>query len=80
VAVAGGSADWVKPFRVQAVDTVGAGDCFNGAFAVALLEGNDPFAAARFAAAAAAISVTRAGAQASMPTRAEVDAFLAAHK
>ena len=78
VAVAGGRADWVKPFRVQAVDTVGAGDCFNGAFAVALLEGNDPFAAARFA--AAAISVTRAGAQASMPTRAEVDAFLAAHK
>ncbi len=80
VSVAGGKADWVKAFRVKAVDTVGAGDCFNGAFAVALLEGNDPFAAARFASAAAAISVTRAGAQASMPTRAEVDAFLAAHK
>jgi ribokinase len=79
VAIAGGKAAWVKPFRVQAVDTVGAGDCFNGAFAVALLEGNDPFAAARFASAAAAISVTRAGAQASMPSRAEVDAFLAAH-
>ena len=77
VAQAGGKAAWVKPFPVQPVDTVGAGDCFNGAFAVALLEGNDPWAAARFASAAAAISVTRRGAQASMPSRAEVDAFLA---
>ena len=77
VAVAGGAAAWVHPFRVDVVDTVAAGDCFNGAFAVALLEGKDPFAAARFASAAAAISVTRRGAQASMPTRAEVDAFLA---
>jgi ribokinase len=77
VAVAGGKAAWIRPFRVEAVDTVGAGDCFNGAFAVALLEGNDPWAAARFASAAAAISVTRRGAQASMPSRAEVDAFLA---
>jgi ribokinase len=76
VAVAGGKAAWVKPFPVQAVDTVGAGDCFNGAFAVALLEDNDPWAAARFASAAAAISVTRRGAQASMPSRAEVDEFL----
>jgi len=79
VAVAGGKAAWVRPFHVQAVDTVGAGDCFNGAFAVALLEGKDPWAAARFASAAAAISVTRKGAQASMPARNEVDAFLAAH-
>jgi ribokinase len=77
VAQAGGKASWVKSFPVKAVDTVGAGDCFNGAFAVALLEGNDPWAAARFAAGAAAISVTRRGAQASMPSRAEVDAFLA---
>jgi ribokinase len=76
VAVAGGKAAWVKPFPVQAVDSVGAGDCFNGAFAVALLEGNDPWAAARFASAAAAISVTRRGAQASMPSRADVDEFL----
>ncbi len=79
VAAAGGKAAWVRPFAVQAVDTVGAGDCFNGAFAVALLEGCDPWAAARFASAAAAISVTRPGAQASMPSRAEVDAFLANH-
>jgi ribokinase len=72
-----GKAAWVKSFPVQPVDTVAAGDCFNGAFAVALLEGRDPWTAARFASAAAAISVTRHGAQASMPSRAEVDAFLA---
>lgn len=59
VAMAGGEAGWVRAFHVEAVNTVGAGDCFNGAFAAALLEGNDPFAAARFASAAAAISVTR---------------------
>jgi ribokinase len=76
VAQAGGRAEWVKPFQVEAIDTVGAGDCFNGAFAVALLEGLDPWAAARFANAAAAISVTRRGSQSSMPTRDEVDAFL----
>jgi ribokinase len=79
ISVAGEKGAWVKPFRVEAIDTVAAGDCFNGAFAVALLEGNDPWAAARFASAAAAISVTRRGAQASMPARADVDAFLAQH-
>jgi len=77
VAVAGGKTDWVQPFAVEAIDTVAAGDCFNGAFAVALLEGKDPWAAARFACAASAISVTRRGAQASMPTRADLNAFLA---
>ncbi len=75
VAIAG-DARWVEAFPVQAVDTVAAGDCFNGAFAVALLEEHDPWSAARFASAAAAISVTLRGAQASMPTRAEVVAFL----
>jgi ribokinase len=79
VAVAGGKAAWVPRFQVEAIDTVGAGDCFNGAFAAALLEGNDPWESARLASAAAAISVTRRGAQASMPSRAEVEAFLAAH-
>jgi len=76
VAVADGRAEWVKPFKVDAIDTVAAGDCFNGAFAVALLEGKDPWAAARFANAAAAICVTRKGAAASMPLRSEVDEFL----
>jgi ribokinase len=65
----------VRAFAVDAIDTVGAGDCFNGAFAVALLEGQDALHAARFASAAAAISVTRCGAQASMPSRVEVDEF-----
>lgn len=77
VAVAGGEKRRVRYFPLDAIDTVAAGDCFNGAFAVALLEGKDPFAAARFACAAAAISVTRRGAQASMPSRVDVDAFLA---
>jgi ribokinase len=80
VALAGGKAEWVRPFCVKAIDTVGAGDCFNGAFAVALLEGRDPWTAARFASAAAAISVTRRGAQASMPSREETDDFLVQHK
>lgn len=76
VAVADGRAEWVRAFPVQAVDTVAAGDCFNGAFAVALMEGRDPWEAARFAAAAAAICVTRRGAQEAMPGRAEVDALM----
>ena len=69
-------AAWVPGFKVEAVDTVAAGDCFNGAFAVGLMHGMDPWEAGRFANAAAAISVTRRGAQASMPTREEVDAFV----
>jgi ribokinase len=67
---------YVPGFRVDAVDTTAAGDTFNGALAVALGEGLDIEPALRFANAAAAISVTRAGAQASVPTRAEVDRFL----
>jgi ribokinase len=63
-------------FQVHAVDSTAAGDAFNGAFATALLLGRDPAAAAHFASAAAAISVTRAGAQPSMATRAEVEALL----
>ncbi len=67
----------IPAFRVTAVDTVAAGDAFVGAFAVALLEGKPAQAAARWASAAAAISVTRKGAQPSLPRRAEVEAFLA---
>ncbi len=80
VATKDGRAKWLPAFRVKAIDSVGAGDCFNGALAVALMEGQDPIVAAHFASAAAAISVTRRGAQASMPTRAEVDRFLATHQ
>jgi ribokinase len=65
-------------FPVTAVDTTAAGDTFNAGFAVALAEGMDIERALRFANAAAAISVTRLGAQASAPSRAEVDALLSA--
>lgn len=65
-------------FAVNAIDTTAAGDAFNGAFATALMLGMEQMEAARFASAAAAISVTRAGAQPSMPTRAEVDELLGA--
>lgn len=57
-------------------ETTGAGDCFNGAFAAALAEGREVDAALRFATAAAALSVTRAGAAASMPGRKEILALI----
>lgn len=68
---------YAPAFPVEAKDSTAAGDTFNAALAVALAEGKEIPAALRFACAAAAISVTRPGAQASIPTRAEVDAFLA---
>jgi ribokinase len=71
------AAQQVPAFTVDAVDTTAAGDCFNAAFAVALTHGKPPAEAARYASAAAAISVTRAGAQPSLPSSAEVEAFLA---
>jgi ribokinase len=66
----------VPPFAVRAVDSTAAGDTFNAALAVALVEGTAMEQALRFASAAAAISVTRAGAQTSAPARAEVDSLL----
>jgi ribokinase len=71
--------DHVPGFVVDPVDTTAAGDTFNAAFAVALAESMPVHVAARFAHAAAAISVTRFGAQSSIPTRAEVEAFLVTH-
>jgi len=76
VALANGTRELVPAYPVQAVDTTAAGDAFNGAFAVALLNGQSPLEAAAWASAVAAISVTRRGAQASMPTASEVDRFL----
>jgi ribokinase len=77
IAVAG-DREWRWPgHRVQAVDTTAAGDAWNGAFAVALAEGRTVDEAGAFASAAAAISVTRAGAQPSMATCDEVETFLA---
>ncbi|WP_386698304.1 ribokinase [Lonepinella sp. MS14436] len=71
-----GQQEIVAGFRVKAVDTTAAGDTFNGAFLVALLDGKPLQDAIRFAHAAAAISVTREGAQPSIPTRAETLDFL----
>jgi ribokinase len=65
------------PFPVRAVDSTAAGDTFNAALAVSLAEGAGMEDALRFANAAAAISVTRAGAQTSAPARAEVESLLA---
>jgi ribokinase len=59
------------------VETTGAGDAFNGGFAVALSEGRDVVEAVRFGCATAGISVTRPGTAPSMPTRAEIEALLA---
>jgi ribokinase len=58
--------------RVTAVDTTGAGDCFNGVFAAALAEGFGLAEAVRLAIKGAGIAVTRNGAQASMPARHEI--------
>ena len=66
----------VPGFKVKAVDTTAAGDIFNGALAVALGEGKPLKQAVRFANAAAAISVTRLGAQLSAPARREIEKFL----
>lgn len=68
----------VPAFRVaQVVDTTGAGDAFNGGFAVALAEGKSPLEAIRFANATAALSVQRPGTAPSMPTRDEIEGVLA---
>ncbi|WP_269935204.1 ribokinase [Serratia liquefaciens] len=71
-----GNGKLVPGFKVKAVDTIAAGDTFNGALVTALLEGKTMAVAVRFAHAAAAIAVTRPGAQPSVPWREEIDAFL----
>jgi ribokinase len=67
----------VPAFPVEVVDTTAAGDSFIGALGVAIGEHRPPAEVLRFAAAAAALSVTRLGAQSGIPTRARLDAFLA---
>lgn len=75
--VAGDAVGGLVPgFKVRAVDTTAAGDVFNGALAVALAEGRPIMDAVRFANAAAALSVTRRGAQPSAPRRKEIDRLL----
>ena len=75
LATAGGH-ERVPGFKVKALDTTAAGDIFNGALGVALTEGKPLRDAVRFANAAAALSVTRLGAQPSAPSRAQIDRFL----
>ena len=76
VAVSAAGTIRVPAFRVRPVDTTAAGDVFNGALAVALGEGQPLSDAIRFASAAAALSVTRAGAQPSAPRRAAIRRLL----
>jgi ribokinase len=75
-AAGGGFEGFLPAFSVRPVDTTAAGDVFNGALAVALAERQELGAALRFASAAAALSVTRLGAQPSAPQRAEIERFL----
>jgi sugar/nucleoside kinase (ribokinase family) len=74
--IEGGALKRLPVFKVEAVDTLGAGDAFHGGFALALAEGHDEVAAMRFGAAAAAIKCTRFGGISGTPTRAEVQALL----
>jgi len=72
-----GRRERVAPFKVEAIDATGAGDAFDGAFLCEYLASGDPFAAARFANVAAALSTRGYGAIAPLPTRAQTLAALA---
>lgn len=63
----------IPAIKVQAIDTVGAGDCFNGVLASKLNQGKDLITSVKYATAAASIAVTRRGAQASMPYLHEIE-------
>jgi 2-dehydro-3-deoxygluconokinase len=64
--------------QVDAIDATGAGDCFDGAFIARVVAGDDVFAAARYANAAAALATTGYGAVAPLPRREDVERLLAA--
>ena len=70
---------FVDSFRVQAVDTTGAGDAFNGGFAHAIAEGMELKEAVRYGSAVAALSVTKVGTAPAMPYKEEVEKFLQEH-
>ena len=79
--VAEGAADGpffhhLEAYELEAIDATAAGDCFMGAFATRFAEGLTVLEAAQFANAAAALSVTKRGAQPSLPHRVEVDEFV----
>jgi ribokinase len=71
-----GKTTHIAPPAVSVVDTTAAGDCFAGAFTVALTGGQPPDEALRFAVYASALKVTKFGAQSGLPTRAEVESLL----
>jgi sulfofructose kinase len=71
-----GSVRHLSAFVVEVVDTLGAGDVFHGAFALAVVEGQSLESALRFAAGAAAVKCTRVGGRAGIPNRRDVAAFL----
>lgn len=71
-----GKSEIVPAYRVDAIDTTGAGDAFNGGLLTALAEGKSLADASRFANALAALSVQRIGTTPAMPTREEIDAFI----
>ena len=71
------SKEMIAGYQVKAVDSTAAGDAFTGSLAYGLARGNSIKDAAVYANAVAAVSVTRYGAQPSMPTTKEVDAFIA---
>jgi ribokinase len=72
-----GQATLIPPFPITPIDTTASGDAFNGALAVSLARGESLPHAVRFANAAGAITATRPGAQPSLPTRKELDQFMA---
>jgi len=74
-----GATHHIPALNVAAIDTTAAGDCFSGTLALALAEGQPLLQAALFATAAAALSVTRRGAQPSLPRREEIEVFLRAN-
>jgi ribokinase len=80
LAMSEGERIFIPAYNVNAIDTTAAGDTFCGALAVALLEAKAMEEAVKFANAAAAISVTRMGAQPSAPEREEIDAFMLANR
>jgi len=77
--IAGGALRTIPAFRVEAIDTLAAGDVFHAGIALALAEGRDEVAAMRFGSAAAGLKCTRFGGSMGAPTRSEVDAFLKQH-
>ena len=75
----GTDGNWLPAFQVDTIDTVAAGDCFNGALAASIVNGVSFRESVVFAMAAAALSVTKEGASSSVPSLVAVQEFLANH-